>query len=51
MNEQTLQELNDLAIKVDTSIGDSNYIKRLIKYHQKGFDLVIEDLDINKIEK
>lgn len=51
MQERAKTELENLAITVDTQRQSTNYFDRLVRYHQKGFDIILSDLDISLLPK
>jgi len=53
-NEVQFSELGkfsfeNLAVPLDKTFKDISQIKRLVKYFDKGFDIILPDLDISKI--
>lgn len=51
MPERGKQALESLAIEIDSGDASSRYLDRVKKYFDKGFDVILPDLDISKLHR
>merc|ERR1739848_498698 len=49
MAESCKKAIESLAFRLNTTNVAKNYLERVIKYFSKGFDIILEDLDISKL--
>jgi len=51
MAESCKKSIESLAFTLDTTNIAKIYLERVIKYYNKGFDIILEDLDVEKLPK